>query len=431
MEILHLTQRYWPATGGSENYIGELSTRLAAEGHGVTVVTTDAQDFELFWDPGRQRIAEQESSLQGVRVLRFPVRHMPVAPLSYPAWRRLLWVLSRYSGVSPQTLARLARFTPWTPELWRWLEQTPDHFDIVAGTTICFEPLLEAGLLFATRRGIPFVIHPLTHLGSGPIPGNDAVSSFYTMRHQVELVRRSQAVLAMTAAERDFYVQRGVNTDRITVAGPGVEPERLCGGHGERLRDRHQVRGPLVAFLSSMSFDKGATHTVEAVRLLRAQGHDVHLVLAGALLSPFRRFLERLPAEDRRHMTVLGPIDEQTKLDLLDAMDVLVLPSRTDSFGIVYLEAWSYAKPVIGADVWGINNVIGQRDDGLLVPFGNPPALAEAILTLVQDPALRLQMGRRGQQKMLEQHTWARKYALVRDVYVRLTNQPIARPCAS
>ena len=243
------------------------------------------------------------------------------------------------------------------------------------------------------------------------------------MRHQVDLVRQSRAVLAMTAAEKSFYVQHGVGSEHITVAGPGVEPERLRGGDGARFRAQHQLHGPLVVFLSSMSFDKGATHTVEAIRLLWEQGHHVHLVLAGALLSPFQRFLDRLPVQDRCRLTVLGPVDEQTKLDLLDAMDVFVLPSRTDSFGIVYLEAWSYAKPVIGANVWGIKDVISHREDGLLVPFGDPPALAEAVLSLLQDPALRAKMGQRGRQKMLEQHTWARKFAITRDLYLRLANE--------
>ena len=48
MQILHVTQRFWPAVGGSEIHLKELSTRLVADGHHVTVLTTDALDFELF-----------------------------------------------------------------------------------------------------------------------------------------------------------------------------------------------------------------------------------------------------------------------------------------------------------------------------------------------------------------------------------------------
>ncbi len=184
MKILHIVQRYWPARGGAETYLHEISARLVADGRQVTVATTDALDFELFWDPSRRRIPEPEGWRDGVRILRFPVRHLPFPQLAYPAWRRLLWILSHLRPVPVGLLQRLSRYTPWVPDLWRWLEQTDEPFDLVAGMTICFEPLMEAGLRFARRRGIPFVAYPLTHLGAGPRPGADALSRFYTMRHQ-------------------------------------------------------------------------------------------------------------------------------------------------------------------------------------------------------------------------------------------------------
>ena len=70
------------ATGrhaGAEGHLGELSARLAADGHQVTVATTDALDFELFWEPRRRRVVARRGA-SGVRILRFPVRHL--APLS-------------------------------------------------------------------------------------------------------------------------------------------------------------------------------------------------------------------------------------------------------------------------------------------------------------------------------------------------------------
>jgi len=236
MHILHIIQRYWPARGGAEMYLREISARLAAEGHQVTVATTDALDFELFWDPRRRRMAQQEEYHDDVRILRFPVRHLPASPLTYPAWRRLLWLLSALRPVPVGALSRLAHFTPWVPDLWRWLASTDDAFDLVAGMTICFEPLLEAGLRFARRRDIPFAIYPLTHLGAGARPGEDALSRFYTMRHQIALVRASDAVVAQTPAERAFYEQRGVSRERILVAGPGVNPAYVLGGDGRRFR---------------------------------------------------------------------------------------------------------------------------------------------------------------------------------------------------
>ncbi|MCS7220907.1 MAG: glycosyltransferase family 4 protein [Anaerolineae bacterium] len=423
MRILHIIQRYWPARGGAETHMEELSSRLAAEGCRVTIATTDAWDFELLWDPRRRRIVQREDEHRGVRILRFPVRHLPGSPLSYSAWRRGLWLLSALCPVPTSVLSRLARFTPWVPELWRWLHSTEEPFDLVAGMTICFEPLLEAGLRFAQRRGIPFVVYPLTHLGAGSKPGADALSRFYTMRHQVALVRASSGVVAQTPQERAFYLQHGIPEERIIVAGPGVSPSQVLGGDSQRFRRRYGIQGPLVACLSTLSYDKGSVHLVEAMRTLWRAGRQIHLALAGTVLGPFRRYLERLPQADRARLHVLGPVEDQEKRDLLAACDVFAMPSRADSFGIVYLEAWLYRKPVIGARAWGIADVIEDGKDGLLVPFGDVASLADAIVYLVDHPEAREAMGARGEEKVYRHHTWDHKYLQVRAFYQRLALQ--------
>ena len=423
MRILQIIQRYWPARGGAETYLGEISARLASEGHQVTVATTDALDFELFWDRGCRRMAEPEELYRDVRILRFPVRHLPVPRLSYPACRRVLWLLSAIRPVPVAMLSRLARLTPWVPDLWRWLEATDDDYDVIAGTTICFEPLLEAGLRFAQSRGVPFVICPLTHLGAGARPGGDSLSRFYTMRHQIALVQTSDAVVAQTPAECAFWEKHDVPGERILVAGPGVNPGEVLGGDGMRFRTHHGLQGPLIVSLSAMSYDKGTAHLVDAVRTLWRKGRQVELVLAGAILEPFRRYLEGLPPADRERIRVLGRIDEQEKRDLLAACDVFAMPSRTDSFGIVYLEAWLYRKPVIGAQTWGVSDVIQDGEDGLLVPFGDVQALVRAIDRLLDHPGERMAMGMKGNRKVCHSHTWERKYGLVRDLYSRLMVQ--------
>jgi len=421
LRILHLTLRYWPAYGGAEQYLRELSNRFAADGHHVTVAVTDALDFELLWDPSRRRVTLPATEDHGVRTLRFPLHHLPAPGLAYPAWRRMLWILSHLRPVPVAWLAYLARVTPWVPGLWRWLEQTREEFDIVGGMNICFEPLLEAGLRFARRRGIPFVIYPLTHLGAGPAPGRDALSRFYTMRHQIELVRAADAVVAQTPTEKSFYEGHGVPAERIHVVGPGVHPPDLEGGAGRRFRYHHNIEGPLVTSISSMTYDKGTIHLVEAVRRLWNAECPVNLVLAGSPMTAFRQYVAALPHSVRLRINVIERIKEEDKRDLLAATDIFALPSRTDSFGIAYLEAWLYGKPVIGARTWGVTDVIEDGRDGLLVPFGDIDALAQAISWLLDHPQERAEMGLRGQSKVYRYHTWERKYAMVKELYLDMT----------
>jgi len=134
-------------------------------------------------------------------------------------------------------------------------------------------------------------------------------------------------------------------------------------------------------------------------------------------MDHFLSFYRGQSEDVHRCCRVLGFISEEDKRDLLAACDVLVLPSRTDSFGIVFLEAWLYGKPVIGARAGGIPCVINDGEDGLLVPFGDTAALAKGIGLLLADRTLAARLGENGRRKTLGEMTWASKYALVREVY--------------
>ena len=85
----------------------------------------------------------------------------------------------------------------------------------------------------------------------------------------------------------------------------------------------------------------------------------------------------------------MGVVQGQIKQDLLAATDIFVLPSRIDSFGIVFLEAWAYGKPVIGGNAGGIPDVIAHGHDGLLVDYGDVDGLADAMRTLLLDASAK------------------------------------------
>jgi glycogen(starch) synthase len=420
VRILHIIQRYYPARGGAEHHLGAISNYLAAAGHEVVVATTDALDFELFWEPSRRRLAERQEVHEAVRILRFPVRHLPQSQLAYPGIRRLLWLLSKVRPVPVGLMNRLANYTPWVPDLWHWLATCDEPFDLVAGMTIVFEPLIAAGQALARRQNIPFVCYPLTHLGAGPRPAADALSRFYTMRHQIALVKASDLVIAQTPAEVSFYESQGLYAGRQIAVGPGVTPEDLLGGDGRRFREQNKLSGPIVLVLGSMSYDKGTVHTVEAVRKLWAAGESLELVLIGAVMSPFKSYLSKLPPADRERIRLLGPVEDTVKRNALAAATTLAMPSRTDSFGITFLEAWSYGIPVIGARTWGVMDVVEDGEDGFLVPFGDVDVLAQAIRRLIDRPDLAAAMGERGRRKVYAHHTWEHKCRAVSDAYRQL-----------
>jgi glycosyltransferase involved in cell wall biosynthesis len=138
-------------------------------------------------------------------------------------------------------------------------------------------------------------------------------------------------------------------------------------------------------------------------------------------MKHFVDYLRTQPKAVQQRCRLLGFIPDADKRDLLDAADVLALPSRTDSFGIVFLEAWLYRKSVVGAWAGGVPEVVHDGEDGYLVRFGDVEALADRIEALLRDQATARKFGERGYATVLAEHTWDKKYAQIKEIYERVT----------
>ncbi len=416
MRILHIIQRYYPYVGGSELYFQELSERLARAGHKVEVWTTDAWDLDYFWSKKARRIAQPRDLYNGVAIRRFPVKHLPFPAIYYRAWRRGMAELSDLPPNSSALLYRMAKITPWVPALHRALALLPPGaFDLVHTTNIPFESMIAAAADYAERVGIPHMITPFTHLGE---PGDRNISRYYTMRHQLDLERRAHRVIVQTRLERDFLADLGIPPRKMERVGVGVNPYDVVGGNGERFRRKYGVEGPIVYYIGAAAYDKGTAHTIEAMQRVWQQGCDATFLMAGStMLDKFKSFYEALPGDVRDRCRWLGFLSDEDKRDLHAAGTVFCMPSRTDSFGIVYLEAWLNGVPVIGARAGGVPEIITDGSDGYLVDFGDASALATRIQMLLERPDLAAEMGQAGRRKVLAEHTWDHKISRLAAIY--------------
>jgi glycosyltransferase involved in cell wall biosynthesis len=120
----------------------------------------------------------------------------------------------------------------------------------------------------------------------------------------------------------------------------------------------------------------------------------------------------------------LGFVDSETKRDFLAAIDVLAMPSRTEAFGIAYLEAWANGKPVIGARSGAVTTVIREGIDGLLVDFGDTNQLSKALEALILSPELCRTMGESGRQRALTEYRWDSVIDRVRRAYSEALGVP-------
>ena len=416
MHVLHCVQLYWPVPSGAARYFIEIGERLVREGHTVTVLATDARDLEYLWDGRKQRVADPESWHNGVRVLRFPVRRAPGPPIIYPVIRRLMVELGRLGLSSAPLLRRLAAITPRLPDLEYYLEHARELADVslVHTTNITLDFAILPVVRWARRRGMRQLCTPFVHLGE---PDNPQIVRYYSMPHQIALLRDCDSVATMTSLERDFLVARGISPERVHIVGAGVTPADLVGGDGARFRQTQGIAGPMILSLGTAAYDKGSVHVLEAMRRLWASGSDATWVQCGPLMGHFAQLYADLPAHERARIRVLGYVSDALRHDALAAADVYAQPSRTDSFGITYLEAWCYGVPVVGALAGGVPAVIRHGVDGLLVPFGDVHALAGAIDRLLGDRELARAMGSTGAARVQRSMTWDAVYERVRGLY--------------
>lgn len=402
MRLLHVNHRYAPYSGGSEFVVQRISEAFARQGHDVTVVTSDAFDLEYFWDRGRRRMdAPEREHLGGVQVVRVAVRHLPASSIVFRGSRRAMGELSRLPlPALPFELA--SRMQPWMPGLPDALVSV-GAVDVVLATNLGLESLAIAARQQARRVGAAFVLMPFLHLGAD----DDATARRYvTMPHQVNLLRDADAVLTMTEREREFVAGLGVDCRRIVVTGAGVDVAEVTGGDGPAFRNRRGLDGFVVGALGPPSVEKGTHDLVRAVASLRRAGRDINLVLAGPPLSGFTRWYESLAPDERAGTTLLGYISASERRDLLAAIDAFALPSRTESFGIVYLEAWLNRKPVVAARVGAVPEIVRDGETGLLVPFGDSDALGGALGRLMDDRCLRQRLAESGHRLAMSRYRW-------------------------
>ena len=335
------------------------------------------------------------------------MRHLPFGSLTFPAARYLSFVLSRHA---PAASRFLARFSPWLPDLPVAL--AAEEPDLLFAWNITLEGLTSAVSAHARDRNIPWIGVPLLHLGR---------PRFYTMRHQLNLLRGAAAVLAQTSMEKEFLVQTGFAPGKVHVVGPGVDLGESERADGARFRAAQGLSGPLVLFLGALAREKGAFQVLEAMRCLWDRGLDAKLILAGPGTAQGERAAGRSARSRSPLLRALGTLSESDKWDAIDAADVVVMPSCTESFGLVYLEAWARRKPVVGARVGAVPDVIEDGVDGLLVRFGDVAQLSAAISSLLEQPERGQAMGQRGYDKVVRGYQWRQQYERLRSVVGRVT----------
>ena len=479
LRVAHFVQRYPPAVGGSEAYFARLGRFLTARGDAVTVFTSSAVGLTEMWrgsreprngsespdmapgksvgasppfplreggpgglggwaqatpatradvvnpspqppPPGGEGVPAQLSlptSPVGLSGL-FTVHRFP--PLTFPGRRYLLKAASMLPLRGWQALT--APCNPVCPAMWAAAGRYDEPLDAVHATAFPYSFPIACGLRLARRRGVPFFLTPFLHTGD-PDDVNDRTRRQYTTPHLRRLLQQADRVFVQSQLEGAAVMGCGVPAERVVLQGLGVDGSECTGGDRAVARQAWgvDVGEVVVGHLANASVEKGTVDLLDAAARVWATGKAFRLVLAGPEMPNFQAAWDRFPHRDR--VTRLGVLSDAAKRDFFAGIDAFALPSRSDSFGLVLLEAWANGKPNLVYRAGGPAELVSDGIDGLQARCGDVAGLAEQLRWLVTDPGLRGTLGEAGRVRCERDFRWDDKLGLVRRTMLALRDQ--------
>ena len=247
-----------------------------------------------------------------------------------------------------------------------------------------------------------------------------------------EIATRADRIVAATDIDRRHLIDHySAAADKIATIPPGVDLERFRPMDRDHARDNLGLAPDhkMVLFVGRPDPIKGLGTLVKAMaKVIELDPHlveDSCLCVVGADVAddPALMDAEMARIDELRHslgiqdfVTFLGPRGQDELASYYNAAQVVVVPSRYESFGMVALEAMACGTPVIASDVGGLSTLIQDGHTGYLVPYGDVDAMVERLIPVLADPGLCDCLGQHGRAQA-EAYAWAAVADQIDDLY--------------
>lgn len=361
--------------GGMNVYIHELAQTMAGRGVEVDVFT--------------RRMARSEPDVQdggGYRV--FSVAAGPPEPFS------------------------IARMSDWVEDFAQGVIDlaTGRGYDLVHSH---YWQSGWAGLRVKQALGIPLAnsFHTLGRIKDQTRRSDEAPAGLERIAAEHQVIEGSDCVITSTPFEaEDLFQHYGAHPARLCVSPPGIDHDVFKPGDQEEARQSLDLEeGPMLLFVGRIQPLKGLDIAVEAARLVADQVPDAQLVVVGGPSGPQgEEELERAKARARdagTSITVRPPQAHVALAEYYQAADLLLFPSRSESFGLVAAEAQACGLPVIASAIGGIRYTVRDRHSGRLIEGWDPADYAKVIVELLEDHAERARLGE-GARQVARRFSW-------------------------
>lgn len=373
MNILTVIQRYYPVIGGSENLTKNLMD-FVSKNHQVTVFTTSADDIQSFWYAKSKKILNSPSLNYKVKIFDFLI----------PSQIKHQKILSKFPFPTNHP-------GPFSPKIWNDLVIEKIDFDLIFATSYPYDHIFPA-YLSAKKWKIPFICMPLIH---------QRYPELFLTSIKLTMLSDSDSIIVLSKSEKNLLVNHKIEQEKISIIPPTVIPmgKEILDTENFKISNLPNFSGKTVLFVGVKSASKGIIHLINAMKLVWKKNPKVKLILIGPSSPEFDEFFLKLPQQYKLKILDLGIVNEKRKYEAISICDIFVLPSISESFGLVYIEAWLYKKPVIGCTLPSVSEIIENKKNGLLVEFGNIQELEASISFLLENPDICKKFGEEGNRK--------------------------------
>jgi glycosyltransferase involved in cell wall biosynthesis len=368
MRILHVVPSYYPAVryGGPIQSVHALATANVDRGHEVHVYTTNVDG------PSNSQV-----------------------PLGQPVDRDgvCVWYYATNMG------RRLYR----SLDMGRALRSSLKGFDIVHLHSVFLWPTSAAARV-ARDVGVPYIVAPRGMLVKDLIQRKSSIAKrAWIALFERRNIDRAAAVHVTSEIESKELKELGFNPRRIALVPNGVELPPIESPRNSTTNAVSAQSRPVILFLGRVNWKKGIDRLIPAI----VHVPEAELVIAGNDEENYRPTLETLAERSgvAERVRFLGPVGNTEKWDLLRKAKMLVLPSYSENFGNVILEAMAVGCPVVVTPEVGLAPTVRNANAGIVVE-GTPEKLAAAINGLLQDRDQCRRMGEAGRRIATEQFSW-------------------------
>lgn len=245
-------------------------------------------------------------------------------------------------------------------------------------------------------------------------------------RAEAEIIKCSDAIcVSCIEEEAQFRRLYGDPNGRIEIIAPGVEQALFAPGakSGARHALGANLASPLLLFVGRIQPLKGPDVAIRALWRLRELGHDdARLMIVGGAsghegdleTERAHALVDELGLHD--HVDFIAPQPHHLLSTYYRAADVAIVPSRSESFGLVALEAMACGTPVVASAVGGLQSLVEDGLTGRLINGRKPLDFAHAISEILHDDEMRISMGKAAVEKAAN-YTWAAAAARLSDLY--------------